>query len=335
MIKSLELDQFLELPGTIFDVRSPSEHTQGRIPNSVSLPIFNDEERAAVGTAYKQESREKAIDLGLEFVGPKLKDYIRLAKGHLDVGCAKIHCWRGGMRSSSMAWLFNNAGIESVTLNGGYKTFRKWALETFEKPYEFKVLGGFTGCGKTEILQALHDLAEQALDLEGLANHRGSSFGNLGMPPQPSTEQFQNEIAYQLSTFDADKPIWVEDESTMIGFCRIPEGIFSQMREAKLTIIERPIDERLEILQQNYSSGHPQEWIKATQKISKKLGGARTQEVIDNIKSGHLENAAKLVLQYYDKTYEHSLSRGESERIIRRFQAKGKSSQDIAARLSV
>jgi tRNA 2-selenouridine synthase len=208
-----------------------------------------------------------------------------------------------------MAWLLQTAGIKTVTLQGGYKTFRQWALDMFEQPYQLKVLGGLTGCGKTGILHALRQIGEQVIDLEGLANHRGSAFGNLGMASQPSSEQFQNELAWQLRSFDKTKPIWIEDESSLVGTCSIPKPFYQQISEGKLYLIQRPLEARIDILKQEYSQIGMTDLIQATQRISKRLGGARTQEVINHLQSHNLQQAAELILQYYDKAYTHSITR--------------------------
>jgi tRNA 2-selenouridine synthase len=305
----IKLDEFLIHTGPIFDVRSPSEFTQGRIPGAVNLPLFTDQERASVGTTYKQVGQQEAIMQGLSFVGPKLVSYIEKALQHTQEEFVKVHCWRGGMRSSSMAWLLKTAGMKPITLQGGYKNFRKWVLGIFEKPYQLKVLGGFTGCGKTKILNALRNIGEQVIDLEGFANHRGSTFGNFGMPSQPSSEQFQNEIAVALSKLDISRPIWIEDESSMIGTCSIPNSFFSQMSASPMHLIQRPLEARLDILEEEYSHFKSEDLIEATLRISKRLGGLRSKEIVEHIQDQKFKQAAEVVLQYYDKAYNHSLSR--------------------------
>ncbi len=311
----IPLEEFLIHPGPIFDVRSPSEYAHGRIPGALNLPLFTDDERAAVGTTYKQVGQQEAVMQGLSFVGPKLTTFVEDARKHIPGEYAKVHCWRGGMRSSSMAWLLKTAGIKTLTLEGGYKTFRQWVLEMFEKPYKLKVLGGFTGCGKTALLQELRKRGEQVIDLEGLANHRGSAFGSLGMPPQPSSEQFQNEIACQLHAFDKERPIWIEDESSLVGTCSIPKPFFDQMGQAPLYVINRPLEVRLANLHEAYSHITRQDLIKATQRITKRLGGQRAKEIIENLESENFHQAAELVLQYYDKTYAHSITRRDRPKI--------------------
>jgi tRNA 2-selenouridine synthase len=328
----MDLVEFLKSPGVILDVRSPAEYVQGRIPGAFNLPLFDNSERAAIGTAYKKTGKDAAVELGISFVGPKLSNLLRQAKQHVGEGPAKIHCWRGGMRSSSLAWLLKTAGLQTSTLKGGYKTFRRWALSTLTQPYRFHVIGGFTGSGKTAILQQLKLRNEQVLDLEELASHRGSTYGLLGMPLQPSTEQFENEIAFNLNRFSSSRPIWIEDESRMIGKCKIPDPLYNQMRSAPLFFIERSLQERIESLLEDYGSLDSQALIDATERISKRLGGKKTQEIVSNIQSGDLSKAIELSLQYYDSTYCFGLSKKLQS--IMRLQVSGMDAKQVAEILS-
>lgn len=306
MTQAYEIDSFLHTPGVILDVRSPAEYTQGHIPGSISLPLFTDSERHTVGTTYKQIGKQQAIDLGLAIVGPKLANFVAQAREFTHGCCAKVHCWRGGMRSASMAWLLETAGMEAIILTGGYKAFRNWSLAQLQHQRKLIVLGGLTGSGKTEILHSLKNLGEQVLDLEELANHRGSSYGMLLMPPQPSNEHFENRVAFQLSQYDFMRPIWVEDESRMIGRCKIPDPIFNAMQKSSFFCVERPIDERLEILMGVYGKADPSALIESTLRLTNRLGAVRTKEVIDCIETGKLSEAVEIVLKYYDKTYRYS-----------------------------
>lgn len=305
---SVDAQDFLKLAGTILDVRSPDEFLQGHIPGAFNLPLFTNEERAQIGTLYKQQGKAQAIELGLKFAGPKLADFVAISRQRV-TQTAKLHCWRGGMRSSSMAWLLETAGLQTVTLKRGYKGFRQWALSSTSVPKKIILLGGLTGSGKTAILQELHRKNEQVLDLEKLACHRGSSFGMMGFSKQPSNEQFENEIAVRWASFDSTLPIWIEDESRMIGSCKIPQSIFEQMRSATLFLIERPKSERIMQLKEDYGQIDPSQLIDSVGRIAKKLGGCRTKEVIQQIRSGNLIHAIDIVLDYYDKTYKDDLQR--------------------------
>lgn len=299
----IEASDFLNAPGVILDVRSPGEFSHAHIPGAINLPLFSDSERSQVGTTYKKVGREAAIEQGLAIVGPKLHDFVKQAKQHVKNDIAKVHCWRGGMRSSSMAWLLSTAGLKTATLKGGYKAFRQWVLSTFSVKHRIFVIGGLTGSGKTQILQALKQNGEQILDLESLANHRGSSYGMLGMPLQPSNEHFENKIAVEWAAFDPARPVWMEDESRLIGSCKIPDSLFSLMRAAPLFIVKKPFSERLGQLLKDYGSADRKQLIEATQRISRRLGSLRAKEIIQAIEAGRLDKAIEMTLQYYDAAY--------------------------------
>lgn len=309
MPQSLCPSEFFDAPGVILDARSPGEYQQGHIPDAVSFPLFNNEERAQVGTCYKEQGKEAAIELGLEITGSKLAHFVREAKTLAPDHRVRLHCWRGGMRSSSLAWLLETAGMQVALLEGGYKTFRRWVRETLAMPKKIVTLGGMTGTGKTNFLYALADRGEQVLDLESLANHRGSSYGSLGLPPQPTTEQFENLIAMQWAALDARRPVWIEAESRRVGLCRVPDEIFAQMVQAPVIQIERPRSERIAVLLEVYGAADPEELIAATERISKKLGGQNAKAAIEYIRQGNLAPAIAITLDYYDKTYLFDLRR--------------------------
>ena len=218
MIHTLDIHHFLELSGTIpvIDVRTPLEFDHARIPGAYNLPIFSNEERVMVGTTYKQKGREAAILLGFDLTGPKWSGFIKQALKRAPEKRIMVHCWRGGMRSGAMAWALNLYGFEVYLLEGGYKRFRNWVLDQFKKQYPILVLGGMTGSGKTQILHKLKEKGEQIIDLEGLAQHQGSSYGSMGYLNQPSQEHFENLLAVALSKVDTDRPLWLEDESLSI-----------------------------------------------------------------------------------------------------------------------
>ncbi len=331
MALSLTAADFLQAPGVLLDARSPGEYAHGHIPGAHSFPLFDDQERAQVGTCYKQQGREPAIELGLELVGPKLARFVTTAKTLAVDRRVRLHCWRGGMRSSSLAWLLETAGLEVTLLERGYKAFRHWVHNTLATPKPLITLGGMTGTGKTTVLQALGALGEQVLDLEALANHRGSSYGNLGLPPQPTTEQFENLVAFAWNVLDDRRPIWVEAESRRIGTCCIPYELFTPMLQAPILQIERPRSERIALLLQDYGSIEAADLIKATERIRKRLGGADTLAAVNWIREGNLAPAIERILNYYDKTYTYDLQRRNVP--IYTVDATGLSPQETADRL--
>ena len=217
----------------------------------------------------------------------------------------KIYCARGGMRSNSIAWLLTKYHIKNITLNGGYKKYRKWTLESFKKNWDLVVVGGKTGTGKTKLLKILDENNYQIIDLEGLACHRGSTFGSLGMKQQPSNEKFENLIAEKLKSFKKNNKIFVEAESANIGKCKIPHEFFNQMKTAERIEIIKSESNRLEELIKTYSIYKEQELIDAVMRIKKRLGPQRTKIAIESIKNKDWKSVCKSVLEYYDKCYEH------------------------------
>ena len=309
MAKSLKPEEFFQIPGVILDVRSPAEYAQGHIPRAINFPLFNNDERALVGTCYKQKGKDQAVELGLAIAGPKLADFVASAKVLAPDRQVRIYCWRGGMRSGSVGWLLETAGFNVTLLINGYKGFRRWALSVFSISQKIIILGGMTGSGKTKILSALENMGEQVLDLEALANHRGSSFGALGQLPQPTNEQFLNYIAMEWAKFDQSQPLWIEAESKRIGLCRIPQEIFEQMDKATVIEINRTHQERVAFLVEIYGQADINDLIAATERIRRRLGGLRTQEAINFMKEGNLAAASNIILHYYDKTYAYDLEK--------------------------
>lgn len=293
-----------ELP--ILDVRSPGEYNHAHIPGALTLPLFDDEERAEVGTLYKRSGRTKAIQKGLDFVGPKLSGFTKYALS-LKSPEILVHCWRGGMRSSAMAWLLENVGLKCYLLEGGYKQYRNLVLSSFANPLNIILLGGYTGSGKTELLQRLKRCGEQVLDLEALANHKGSAFGSLGEDPQPSSELFENMIFSCLSDINPQKRIWVEDESRNIGKALIPEGLWTQMRQSPLIRVEASFDTRVERLMKDYGKFSPELLANSIKKIEKRLGYDKCKLALESCMAGDIRTAAIISLTYYDRAYGNQL----------------------------
>ena len=300
--------EMLESSRLVIDVRAPSEFAKGHVPGAVSLPLFDDEGRAEVGTLYKQRSREAAIDRGLELIGPKMVGLVQQAREWASGRPVVVYCWRGGMRSGSVSWLLATSGLDVSKVEGGYKAYRDWSREELSAARPFRVVGGMTGVGKTDLLHALAASGEQVLDLEGLASHYGSAFGNLEGRPQPSTEQFANDVHATLRRFDPDSPIWTEDESRRIGNVVLPEGLYERLVESPLFEIVRSDDERVVRLCTLYGEASPDALVAAFERIRKRLGGLACDGAIAAVRSGDLAAAVRLVLPYYDKQYRHGMS---------------------------
>jgi tRNA 2-selenouridine synthase len=263
-----------------------------------------------VGTAYKKENKEAAMYAGLEFAGKKL---VKLAKqGERAAGKNKtllVHCWRGGMRSKSMVWLFETMGLTCYLLEGGYKSYRSYAREVLATPLNLLVIGGRTGSGKTAILHHLSLLGEQVIDLEGLAHHKGSAFGALGELDQPSTEQFENELCKELLPFDTKKVTWIEDESRNVGKCVIPGELYSRMKETEMVFLDISREQRARHLVGDYAQYEQEALRTCVLKIEKRLGGDRTREALEAIDREDYYQTAMITLHYYDKAYMHSLEK--------------------------
>jgi tRNA 2-selenouridine synthase len=312
-ITKINIEDFIKGAETypILDVRSPGEYSHAHIPNAVSFPIFTNEERKIIGTAYKQESREKAIKLGLDFFGKNMVRLVEEAEKIMqtvnnssrEIG---VHCWRGGMRSATIAWLLDLYGFKVYLLSGGYKTYRQWALQQFEKKYSLIILSGYTGSDKTGILLQLQKNNTPVIDLEGIASHKGSAFGSLGMNPQPSQEHFENVLALELHhkiVNFADSPIWLEGESQRIGNLNIPLTFFQHMQSQSFLFLEIPFQNRLAHIIKHYGKFEKEKLINAIVRIKKKLGGLETKTAVNALIEDDLDTCFTILLRYYDKLY--------------------------------
>ncbi|MCB1173468.1 MAG: tRNA 2-selenouridine(34) synthase MnmH [Leptospiraceae bacterium] len=310
MATQIEIEQFLELATHIpvIDVRTPAEYQHGHILDAVNLPLFSDAQRAIVGTIYKEQGRTEAVLNGLALVGPRLEQIGRQARTLAPDGRLLVHCWRGGMRSASMAWLFATCGLDVRSLAGGYKSYRRYMHAALQSPKPAILVGGLTGSGKTDLLHALAREGEQVIDLEGLAQHRGSAFGALGQRPQPTNEQFENLLGESWRRCNARLPVWMEDESQRIGTNYIPDALFQHMNQAPMILIEVPKAERVRRLTQEYRTYGANALQASTLKIKKRLGGQRVQAILDSIAEERYAEAVATVLDYYDRTYSYTVS---------------------------
>jgi len=318
VLNKIEVERFLDLAESfsIADVRSPSEYNKGHIPAAINIPLFNDKQREAVGIKYKKAGRIPAIIFGLKHSGPEMSAKLEHALKIARKGKLLVHCWRGGMRSEAMAWLFSLGDIETEILEGGYKSYRNYILESLSERRRMIVLGGMTGCSKTHILRYLKQKGQQVIDLEGLANHKGSAFGSLGQPTQPTSEHFANMLFDEWKKLDKNLPLWVEDESKNIGSVFIPDQFYLNMQETPAIIIRMDIKTRLPRLIEEYST-YPAEALKASiLKINKRLGGDNTRDAINAVEAGDFAKAIEITLYYYDKAYMFGLKKKDSNNII-------------------
>lgn len=334
-IQKLLIQDFLQLAEQhpVFDVRSPGEYNHAHIPGAYSLPLFTDEERAVVGTTYKQQSRQKAIKTGLDYFGPKMRKMVE----EVEALCSKlqtanqqttnilVHCWRGGMRSAGVAWLLDLYGFKVYTLVGGYKAYRKWVREQFEKEYSFKIIGGYTGSGKTLVLQQLSQ-QHATINLEALANHKGSAFGAMG--PQPTQEMFENLLAnafnQQQTINNKPQTIWLEDESQRIGNLQIPMPLWNTMRKSPVYFLDIPFEERLDYITEEYSKVEKEKLVNAVIRIQKRLGGLETKNAINYLLEDNHKESFRILLRYYDKWYLKGLyNRENPESLLNKIPCSG------------
>ena len=341
-IQKITIQQFLQLASQhpVLDVRSPSEYSHAHIPNAISLPLFKDEERKVVGTAYKQQSRQQAIKIGLDYFGVKMRSMVEEVEKMLDVRCTMydsssnvhrtsnivlIHCWRGGMRSAAVAWLLDMYGFTVYTLIGGYKAYRNWVLQQFDQPYQFTIIGGFTGSGKTPLINELQKQNQPTINLEELANHKGSAFGYMGN--QPSQEMFENLFASKLSSIQYPassiqnlvssiqypaSSIYIEDESQRIGNIKIPNPIWTTMRKSQVVFLDIPFEERLKHIVEEYGKLDHTIIIENINRIQKRLGGLEAKNAINHVLNNDIAACFTILLTYYDKWYLKGLNNREN-----------------------
>jgi tRNA 2-selenouridine synthase len=326
----IDIEQFLTLAQQhpVIDVRSPGEYNHAYMPGAHSLPLFTDEERKVVGTAYVQESREQAIKIGLDFFGPKMRKMVEEVESIVRSQNSKtilVYCWRGGMRSGAVSWLLDMYGFKVYTLTGGYKKYRRYVLDTFSLPFNFTILGGYTGSGKTEVLRTLGEKGERVVDLEDIAKHKGSAFGNIGLPKQPGQEMFENLLAEKLraiihglrsdnthSPLTTDySPIWLEDESQRIGLVNLPNALWENMRRSPVLFLDISFEERLKHIVEEYGSLDKQPLLDAIGRIREKLGSLNAKTASVLLEEGNTIESFRILLKYYDKFYLKALHNRE------------------------
>jgi tRNA 2-selenouridine synthase len=303
----------------LLDVRSPGEYEHGHWPGAHSLPLFDNDERAEVGTLYKQQSPDVAFLRGLELAGHKMRWYVEEARRLAPNGKVAIHCWRGGQRSQSMGWLLSKTFAEVTVLEGGYKALRnagRSILADLELP--LIVLGGATGSSKTAILHALQAEGETLVDLEQMAHHKGSAFGALGEEEQPTVEQFENDLFKEVIDLSYSTPnrVWLEDESKAIGRVYLPTELWEKKQQAPLILLNMPLEWRVGNLVKVYADYDKQGLAMGFERIKKRLGGQHLKTALEALEKDDFATAAAIALVYYDKAYNWSLERSGRKPIL-------------------
>ena len=293
---------------TFVDVRSPKEFAEDHIPGAINIPLFDNEERAIVGTLYTKTSREAAIDKGLEIFSEKLPDMVKKYKELKQAIC--IYCWRGGMRSRAVVSLLKSIGFDVIQLERGYKDYRRYVREQLAKVKipPMIILYGLTGSGKTEILEQLNN----SLDLEGLAEHRGSIYGDIHLNPN-SQKMFESLLLKRLIELRDEERIFVEGESRRIGRILITDSVWASMQKATKVKVISPIEERVERIHRIYCDNFNKEkFSEKTMAISKHIGKKKAEEIVQLIQAGRIKEFIEMILlEYYDKLYAHTVDTKE------------------------
>lgn len=298
----------------IIDVRAPSEFADDHLPGAINLPVLSDEERERVGTIYKQESVFEARKIGAALVSRNIAKHIDTHLAQKPGGYKPLlYCWRGGQRSRSMALVFEQVGWPVTLLDGGYKAYRKRVLDDLRegpKKFEYRVLAGLTGTGKTEILKELAARGEQILDLEGLANHQGSLLGEPEAGQNISQKKFESRLWHLFSTMDPKRIVWTEAESPKIGKVFCPKSLIGMLRGSMRVEVQVPMSERVDYLNARYSHWQekPERIMQKLKWLSKRHGNAEVEAWGEHAQSGQWDKFVERLLSvHYDPAYRMAL----------------------------
>lgn len=312
MVKDISVEEALSRPGILMvDVRSESEFEEATIPGAVNIPFLNNEERASVGTVYKQVSPQAARRLGLELVSPRLPEFIN----HFEKLAGKrdivLFCWRGGQRSQFVSYMLDMMGFNVYRVQGGYKAYRRYINQYLEGKLTHRavVLHGLTGVGKTEVLTKLGQAGIPTLDLEGLARHRGSVYGKVGLPPSPTQKMFESMIVQALNLAESKGIFVVECESRRLGNLLVPQTVMNTMKEGYRVLLYDSIKNRIHRTIAEYIGGgaeNVEALQNATTALVKYLGAAKVRQLNELLGRGDFEQAIKyLLIKYYDPLYKY------------------------------
>lgn len=300
---------------TLIDVRSPSEYKDSTIPGSVNIPVFNDEERAEIGTIYKQISVDAAKERGLAIMSAKLPNFVKQFK-EIE-GDKAVYCWRGGMRSRTAATVLSLMDIHVNRITGGIKAYRKHVLDSLDHMQldaEAVVLQGLTGTGKTAVLRQLQLEGYPVVDLEGLAGHRGSIFGHIGLESN-NQKTFDSLLFERLKELQSAPYLLVEAESKRIGKIVVPDFLMEKKASGTTIVLELPMQERVRQLMEDYTPAvNSEHYMAAFQLIKGRIHTPVAAEIEKNLSEGQFDKAIQLLLEhYYDPKYTHTFGQYEGQ----------------------
>ena len=308
MVTKISVKEALQKKDAIFiDTRTPKEFAEDHLPNAINMPIFSNDERAIIGTIYKKISQDKAIEKGIELFSKRLPGFMEEINQYKDQELI-IYCWRGGMRSKTAVALLDALKYNVKQLDGGHKKYRRYVIDSLEN-YQFKpkliVLWGLTCTGKTNILEKFTN----ALDLEGLAQHRGSLYGGIGLTPN-NQKRFESLFLHRLNELKNEKYIFVEGESKKIGNIQIPDFFYKIMKKSKHVLIKKSLEGRVKLAVAEYFSS-PEAIVKIkeiTASLNKVISKKHREQAVKFLDNQEYVKAAEILLEfYYDPLYNHTL----------------------------
>ncbi len=336
----ISVAEALSRPSVFVDTRSPAEYEQGHIPGAVNVPLLENDERAIVGTLYKQQGPEEAKSKGLDIVSGKLASIVRQIS-NLNPSPEKrlvVYCWRGGMRSKSVLTILELMGISGSQLTGGYKAYRRHVQEqlaVYELKSEIVVLCGSTGVGKTILLQMLANRGYPVLDLEGLANHRGSAFGHVGIGKPATAQNFDAQLLGELQKMNEKKVILVECESKRVGNVYLPDVLYQAMQRGRRVLVKAGVPTRVARLIAEYTDvlqPNDPEIIASLHSLTRKLGKRKTARLLEEYEAGNVHVfTASLLTDYYDGLYGYEDASPDDFDLIVDAEDFEKAATDIAA----
>jgi len=301
----------------LIDIRSPKEFMDGHIIGAKNIPLFSNTERTIIGKIYKQDGRKNAIKEGIKIVSPHAATFIDKIEKVADNKTVILYCARGGMRSKSVSMLLDIFQYTVYLLEGGFKAFKNYLRAAAKEKKNIILLGGKTGSQKTKFLQELKKQGEQVLDLEKLANHKGSVFGALGEAEQPTQQQFIINTLTAFITNSSEKRIWIEQEAHKIGNLFIPQEIWQQMVNSPIIYLEIELSKRIENLIKDYGSFNKNLLKDCIKRLESKIGSERTKKINHHIEMNNQKEVVKLLLEHYDKFYNRTIEQNSDKKYFK------------------